>query len=457
MADLVLSLLDLPDGTLLAGGPGGIARLSGDSRTTEWVRVDSPIRTVATFARGLVDGSPVVLAGGVDGVARSENGGLSWQGTETEGGTQPVAALVVHDDAAIAGTLGGGILRSTDAGRTWQRSNFGLPSHDVTALLMSGTTVIAGTPDGVYWSPNAGRAWRVAMSSAGKSVAGLASTPGDAAVAVTEAGELLCSSDDGRTWRIMKALPDNVLPVALAITDDTVCVVATAEHGILGSRLRGEGITRSPDVAALALLRTGPDSRSPRSGTGTRLIAGGPDGLAVSRDSGATWHSYGCPALDDLDNTIAVPGGELRWGRLSGMIGPRGALEGLPLPLMAVALTPDGGLLISSAAGLWRSPDLGESWRVVLEGDTGRVHHLAFRADGTGWAGDAEGGRLMHTEDHGESWQQTSVPWAPARLLAMASEQDVIGAMTADPARGIATVWYCDRTRTWTPAGPPLQ
>ncbi|WP_327633036.1 hypothetical protein OHB24_23825 [Kribbella sp. NBC_00482] len=443
MADLVLALLDLPDGTLLAGGPGGIARLSGDSRTTEWVRVDSPIRTVAAFAHGPVDGSPVVLAGGVDGVARSENGGLSWQGTESEGGTQPISALVVHDDAAIAGTLGGGILRSTDAGRTWQRSNFGLPSRDVTALLMSGTTVIAGTPAGVYWSPNAGRAWRVAISSAGKSVAGLASTPGGAAVAVTEAGELLCSSDDGRTWRIMTSLPDNVLPVALAITDDAVCVVATAEHGILGSRLRGEGTTRSPDVAALALLRTG-----------TKLLAGGPDGLMVSRDSGVTWHGYGCPALDDLDNTIALPGGELRWGRLSGIIGPRGALQGLPIPLMAVSPTPDGGLLISSAAGLWRSPDLGESWRVVLDGDTGRVHHLAFRADGTGWAGDAEGGRLLHTEDHGESWQQTTVPWAPARLLAMASEHDVIAAMTADPARGIATVWHCDRTRTWTAAGP---
>ena len=443
MADLVLSLLDLPDGTLLAGGPGGIARRSGDCQTTEWVRVDSPIRTVAAFAHGFLDGVPVVLAGGVDGVARSENGGLSWRATESEGGTQPIAALVVHNDAAIAGTLGDGILRSTDAGRTWQRSSFGLPSRDVTALLTSQTTVIAGTSAGICWSPNGGRAWRVANGSAGKTVAGLASTPGGAAVAVTEAGELLCSSDDGRTWRITRALPGNVLPIALAITHDAVCVVATAEHGILASRLGGEGMTPSSDVVALALLRTG-----------TTLVAGGPAGLAVSRDSGVSWHDDGCPVLDDLDNTVELPDGELRWGRLSGIIGPRGALQGLPLPLMAVAPTPDGGLLISSTEGIWRSLDLGESWRVVLEGDAGRVHHLAFRSDGTGWAGDAEGGRLLHTEDHGESWQQAPVPWASARLLAMASEQDVIAAMTDDPARGIAVVWYCDRTGAWTAAGP---
>ena len=76
---------------------------------------------------------------------------------------------------------GSHILRSRDGGRIWQLANFGLRNFTVISLAAAPVwerrePVFAGTLDGVYYSPNAGRAWKY-CGLAGQVVLALALSP----------------------------------------------------------------------------------------------------------------------------------------------------------------------------------------------------------------------------------------------------------------------------------------
>src|SRR5215213_6215594 len=162
----VLALLTSQDG-LWAGGFGGVARYTAMDGW-ELLTAGLALRSVTALARA--GGS--LLAGGEGGIARSSNGGLSWQQCSVPSNIGTVTDLALsprfeEDGTALAATLDNGILRSTDFGQSWQESSFGLQSSEVTAIAWgTDETVVAATPSGLFRSPNAGRAWRPLTSTA---------------------------------------------------------------------------------------------------------------------------------------------------------------------------------------------------------------------------------------------------------------------------------------------------
>ena len=95
------------------------------------------------------------------------------------------------------------------------------------------------------------------------------------------------------------------------------------------------------------------------------------------------------------------------------------ALEQIPDVLTHIAVGPDQALFVASPEGLLRSLDGGETWHMVIEGETGNLHHFAFRTDGSGWAGSADGTRLLRTSDGGASWRALSMPFGVLSLAAL--------------------------------------
>src|SRR5215213_370959 len=129
----VLALLTSQDG-LQAGGFGGVARFTEMDGWTP-LTAGLVLRTVTALAH--TGGS--LLAGGEGGIARSLNGGLSWQQSSVPGNVGTVTCLALsprfqEDGTALAGTLDNGMLRSSDYGQSWQTSSFGLSSPEVTAI-----------------------------------------------------------------------------------------------------------------------------------------------------------------------------------------------------------------------------------------------------------------------------------------------------------------------------------
>src|SRR5215217_7964493 len=122
----VLALLTNQDG-LWAGGFGGVARYTV---TDGWTLLTAGLALRSVTALAHAGGS--LLAGGDGGIARSPNGGLSWQQCSVPGNVGTVTDLALsprfqEDGMALAATLDNGILRSTDSGQSWQASSFGLP------------------------------------------------------------------------------------------------------------------------------------------------------------------------------------------------------------------------------------------------------------------------------------------------------------------------------------------
>ena len=106
-----------------------------------------------------------LLAGVHGGVARSFDGGRSWEAISFRLPPPLVTCLCLGSACLLTGTFADGSFRSADGGASWQASNHGLFDHSVNCLALSphsadDGTVYAGTSTGIYISHNGGRLWQ---------------------------------------------------------------------------------------------------------------------------------------------------------------------------------------------------------------------------------------------------------------------------------------------------------
>ena len=435
---------------LWAGGAGGVAWASADGA---WQPRISGLPLTAIGA--LASAGGWLFAGGAEGIARSRDGGLSWEMVEAGGAVAPVAAFAAsprfeQDTTILAATIGGGILRSDDAGKNWEPASFGLHDREVTALAWgTGELVLAGTADGIYRSSNGGRAWRATSGSEGVAIACLTAMQDGCAVAVAEDGLVLRCTGDGARWTADEVLPEGIVATAIAAAEGHTLVLATASHGVLRSRDDGTTWAEAAPGAALALA-----------GYGATLHAGMTTGVIRTRDSGATWNPLPAPPIHDLRWLLPIEGTVLLAGRLSGVVRWDSAhgwerIDEMPSPLTALQLAPAGRVWAAGPAGLARSDDGGVSWTMALtdedQGEGAPAHryiaHLTFGADGIGWAGSADGSRLLRTGDGGASWEPHEAPFGvlPLAALQLAGKHGqltpVLMAATYHPRLQMAQLW----------------
>ncbi|EKP95516.1 F510_1955 family glycosylhydrolase [Thermaerobacter subterraneus] len=217
-----------PDGRLYASGhpgpqlnldnPLGLARSEDGGRTWEPVSLEG---VVDFHAMAVSPAHPGLIYGyfyGDGQLYRSEDGGQTWTRTPASDlagprGLGPLQ-LVAHptDPATLLAAGENGLLLSTDGGRTWERLRDGV----VTAAAFvpgtdRGTILVYDAAEGLLRSTDGGRTWQPAGSGLRVDpqdpLAALAARP-DAPqriYAITMTGTLWRSTDGGGTWETIGA------------------------------------------------------------------------------------------------------------------------------------------------------------------------------------------------------------------------------------------------------------
>jgi 7,8-dihydropterin-6-yl-methyl-4-(beta-D-ribofuranosyl)aminobenzene 5'-phosphate synthase len=193
---------------------------------------------------------------------------------------------------------------------------------------------------------------------------------------------------------------------------------------VLTWRPAGKGIPAQVGVAAVAV--------APGDPTVIYLAAYEPGGLYRSGDGGGSWQavSRGLEALAPLVIAVHPVNPDVAWvGTIVG--GYRTSDGGLtwqqmadlpPVPLYALAVTPDGRTLYAGgeATGIWRSDDEGRTWGVSQRtGGPDTVLSLAITLDGGVLAG-AAGQGVWRSRDGGEQWQMDGGELAQAHVPLLA-------------------------------------
>ncbi|GCE29686.1 hypothetical protein KDA_51700 [Dictyobacter alpinus] len=438
----VLALACAP-GELWAGGSGGIAyQVLGTpwrSRTT-----NLPLTGITV----LTHCGDRLIAGGTDGVAYSYNGGHTWQRGALQEGRASVTALVSspcfsYDHVALVGTLESGILRSDDGGSTWRSAQFGLQSFEITALLwVDHDNVLAGTPDGLYRSPNAGRAWQLVPDMLDLPIAALARSPAHQLIAATEEGTLHMSSDNGLHWEPYPIIPADLQPTALHITNQDTRLLGCATQGLLRQDPASCAWSQVLPVTPLVIVQQ--DSL---------LWVGSSEGIWMSMDDGLNWQPMQPPPIADLSQLLVYKDTLLSAGVQSGLYryGPghgwQPLLQGLPI-LSVASLAEQGWLLAATPHGLYRGDEAKENWQQSSENE---LTHLSFCADGFGLGIIAHSSHLVRTYTAGEEWEEIATPFGILPVAALIVHKQIAFVVTYDPRLYQARIWHSmDCGETWT-------
>ncbi len=294
-------------GSLPAGGV--VLSLASDEAGRLWAGTGAGLFHQDEFAwRPVLRGFPrrdapviavrhrMILAGGYDAVlVRSADRGRTWQRCAIPPQITAITSLAlspsfVQDGVALAGTETHGILRSVDGGRSWKLANFGLRNFQVNALAVAPhwqrkEPVFAALEQGVYYSPNAGRAWQPA-GLVDEAVLCLAVSPNywqDGLVAAgTAEGSVHISRNQGRSWAVCKPVSDEEHPIN--------CLLFLSNHTLMAGTGAGEIFTSVDAGVSWALLAVLPGAILTLAEIDGIILAGaGARGLFRSPDLGSTW------------------------------------------------------------------------------------------------------------------------------------------------------------------------
>jgi photosystem II stability/assembly factor-like uncharacterized protein len=232
---------------------------------------------------------------GVDGIFRSEDGGLSWDQVASGAGTDVIAC----GDGLVA-AVGAGVSRSRDGGRTWESLPPPIDSGAIRALGCGdrGAAIVAGHGDGFvqvlaggvdHWERDVGLAaaaralgWEGDGSDGGGWTGFAASPSGEQMLALGWQGTPVFSDDGGMSWTRTQG-PEGVhLEAAVFISDSTAIAVGRRDLG-------------------------GPQTGGMLGGLGI----GGPAVVLRSTDGGRNWSEAPTGVDRSLHDVAVTPGGEL--------------------------------------------------------------------------------------------------------------------------------------------------
>lgn len=447
--------------------PGGVVlKAVADHQDNPWLASPAGLfhredRGWRAYSRGIpfwrvnalaAAGRNLWLAGQPGGIMRSTNGGRSWQRCWLDQTDAPIFCLALspnysRDRTLLAGTDGDGILRSTDGGRHWELCNFGLRDFVVLDLLTAPAVgryeyAFAITENGVYQSPNSGRAWRrVDSDRAGLEPSALAVSPtfaDDQTVYLgNQVGDLLRSTDAGRQWQVVA---EELGPVnALTFTGQGALLVGTAA-----------GIARL-DEQELATMTHGdfevtalPSPVLTLNQVGRTVYAGLADGLFFSEDDGRRWQADDALAArrfvwyltPSVGAWLAGGPEEGAWISEDGGHSWRSVWQ--ELPLLALAATPER-IWVSAPEGMAQSADSGQSWDEI-DGLDEPVTALTVAGE-TLWAG-TPSGQLWRRPV--EEWLAVSPPAADSQLLGLLSSGTALFAAYWSPEARTVDLWCSD-------------
>jgi photosystem II stability/assembly factor-like uncharacterized protein len=428
-----------------------------------------------------VAGKIILAAGITSGIVRSLDGGRSWAVGFTDQISDPVSCIATspnfaQDGVFLVGTRFDGIYRSTDSGRLWGLSNFGLHNFSILSLVTASDWrerewAFAGSEDGVYLSPNGGRAWKFS-GLAGRAVLSLAVSPdfadNRALLAGLESAGLYRSADAGRTWQ----------EVHLGVTgESSVNAICYGQGGRIWVLTQEQGLLVSPD-----------------DGETWQVLAGAPEDLFCLAEVGGILYAGGLESgLWTLPSTESVQLGLQGWQQETGLVARRfhwlvqspsgwraggkggdflaSGLEagawltsenkkpwqqldlGQMLPASGEAQSilsvtaSDEAAWIGTQDGVWCCSFPGAGWKKTLE--TSQAVTALACAAGSVWAGGAAGG-LWFMGKGSDRWLTLPSPATAGKILSLEAAPS-LGSSVASPSlliaalderRGEVQIWH---------------
>jgi formylglycine-generating enzyme len=369
-------------GNLYAGKElAGVARSTDGGLSWDATGLASPytVDALATVETGQLYAGVLPLDESIDGgVYASADQGLTWRSLGLK--DWPVYSILAQDSSHILIGSGRGVLKTNNGGTDWEVSSEGITACDIRALLcLDSTTLFAGTGSGLFRSVDNGQTWSdwglISRSGITSLVLDHSKNFFAATRVSTAGGGIFRSTDEGRTWRC--TTQDYIQGNYVAITAFDVTSANTLVASVTNPSLPRPEIFRSSDHGETWMLVTGEPTTKPiqqfsLDSVGT--IYGGSWGAGVIRstDDGLTW----TPTNQGLHTR----------------------------DIYCLATRRTGDVFAGGIGGVSRSTDRGDSWSLI----TGNLGTIVVRALGIDAAGDivlsTASGKVYRSSDTGETW-----------------------------------------------------
>ncbi len=421
----ILSLINTPLGSLLAGlDSGGLYRsVDGGQSWQEadpsfsWPCCNYTVPALAASGRAVYAGT----WGG--GVYRSDDDGQSWYATAAiPGDGYPIvrALAVCHYGEQLFAGGSFGVARSDDGGASWETDADGLPTGWVKGLALRGTTLYAQLDNGIYRRDPAAGAWSLFID-------GLWASYGQQSLTTT-AETLFLSTHEGGVFHL-DCEDAEWIAMNDGLGDDNVDVVLEVDQSLYaglmgGAVLRwdqaqqlwiwiGDGLWNA-DVRAMA-------------GRGSTPFAGTYGAGVFGLDGAAgTWTWLGEGMSAPFVRDIVSDGAVLYAGLFGGGIalsfdegGSWSRAEPGPANVYVLELAFDGNAVYAGTwNGVCKSSDQGQSWPEVGLQSEG-IFALELLASQL-YAGTFDG-QVWTSADGAQTWDQVGdgLPSAPVNDLAL--------------------------------------
>ena len=442
------NILDIdvtPAGNILVGTDAGVYISSNQGASWELRSLTPVCRSVTAVT---IDSLGVIYSGNEAGALRiSTDTGVTWAQIPGVHGNGPMDMLVDSDRQLWVCYNGGGLHRTSDKGTHWESIDSGLTSVSIKCLLPERNgRMFAGTLDaGVFRSSDHGKSWQQKVD--GMSSLGIEAMAQDPQVGIMAAtwGGLFRSTDAGDHWTQIATHP-----TLSVIIDSSGAVLAGDPHGAIARSTDG-GLSWS-SVAIGPEIEVRP------------LVAGGQGIIfAGTMGSGVYWSSNG--GLSWIQRTTGIYASSVRsviaadehtvyaalWGSDLVRTTNRGedwlTVSTAPgnYKLTNLAVDDSGKVLAASwGYGIIRQSAGGRAWHVV---HWGYFESLITAPGGIILAGN-DVGRVLQSDDYGESWREDSV--AGSGIAAIAIESPGVLYAGATPGGVFRST---DNGSTWLPKG----
>ena len=356
-----------------------------------------------------------VYAGTTEGLWKTTDAGATWKRTTSD-------RVIINDvlidprrpSRVLLATDRSGVLASDDGGITFAASNRGFTHRQVATLLVdpeNANQLYAGLLNdkefgGVFASRDGGQSWTQMINGLeGRDVFVLRRTGDSTLVAGTDRGVFQLHANTGK-W----------MPAGRIVEVKTVPLPGK-RHASVTKTVTSELNTR---VSALEVA-------------GQTWYAAAPTGLLVSKDAGMTWHRQDLPNLKYV-TTLAVAGRMVvAASRNVIAVSVNGGESWLtPKPLApdfvinAVALDATGNIWLAAREGVFRSSDVGDTWKRIASLRLSNVVSIEFDEEGQRiLATGAASMNVFESTDNGRNWSPINTGWllrnvrsAHGRLLA---------------------------------------
>ncbi len=369
--------------------------------------------------------SKILVAGALDGVYRSNDGGNHWEriSPANDASIKNVESIAINpqDPGVVYAGTWHLAWKTSDGGVSWQHINKGMiDDSDVFSIIVSSASpseVFASACSGIYKSINAGDLFQKiqGIPFSARRTRVLKQDPSNPAIVYAGTTEgLWKSSDEGKSWKrvgnpeivVNDVLidPRNSQRILLATdrggvlaSDDGAATFSASNHGYTHRYARGGAawhpinniVIENASVRAIK-LKNG-KSKSRVSTTGVRSVLGArvndvelgahrwfaatSAGLFSSKDQGKIW--TGGPIANQQDFVSVQSQGELVVAATrstvlvshnEGVTWQPVVLASYPTNIRSVTVTPDTQIFVASREGAFRSADSGKSWSHVLAG-----------------------------------------------------------------------------------------